>query len=132
MVTSATATRLVVTVPAGAGNGKVSVTTGGATVQSPESFTLAAPAPSITTVAPASGIAGATVTLTGGRFATALTDNVVGFGGGIVVRVTVRTATTLVVEVPPGGHRTGRGRGRGRGRDGRRPTAEACRRAPSG
>ncbi|MET4922262.1 IPT/TIG domain-containing protein, partial [Streptomyces sp. PSRA5] len=32
-VTSATATRLVVTVPAGAANGKVSVTTGGATVQ---------------------------------------------------------------------------------------------------
>ncbi|MFI6086071.1 RHS repeat-associated core domain-containing protein [Streptomyces sp. NPDC051217] len=100
-VTSATATRLVVTIPAAAANDKVSVTKGGTTAQSPESFTLAASAPSITALAPASGVVGATVTLTGAGFATALIDNVVRFGGGIVARVTARTATTLTVEVPP-------------------------------
>ncbi|MFD3483256.1 RHS repeat-associated core domain-containing protein [Streptomyces sp. NPDC058665] len=99
-VTSASATRLVVTVPTAAADGKVSVTTGGTTVQSPESFTLAAPAPSLTAVAPASGTVDTEVTLTGAGFATALTDNVVRFGGGIVAQVTGRTATTLKVKVP--------------------------------
>ncbi|MEU0957160.1 RHS repeat-associated core domain-containing protein [Streptomyces niveus] len=101
-VTSATATRLVVTVPAAAADGKVSVTTGGTTVQSPESFTLAAPAPSLTAVAPVSGTVDSEVTLTGAGFATSLADNVVRFGGGMVAQVTGRTATTLTVQVPLG------------------------------
>ncbi|WP_329392110.1 RHS repeat-associated core domain-containing protein [Streptomyces sp. NBC_01716] len=101
-VDSATATRLVVTVPAAAASGKVSVTTGGTTVQSAESFTLATPAPSLMAVAPASGTVDTEVTLTGAGFAPALTDNVVRFGGGIVAQVTARTATALTVRVPLG------------------------------
>lgn len=101
-VTSATATRLVVTVPAAAATGKVSVTRGTTTAQSPETFTLAAPGPSLTTVAPASGVVDSEVTLTGAGFATALTENVVRFGGGVVAQVTGRSATTLTVRVPLG------------------------------
>ncbi|WP_158712287.1 IPT/TIG domain-containing protein [Streptomyces sp. NRRL F-5135] len=42
-VVSVSATRLKVKVPPAAGNGNVSVTTGGHTAESPESFTLAGP-----------------------------------------------------------------------------------------
>ncbi|MFF7717534.1 RHS repeat-associated core domain-containing protein [Streptomyces sp. NPDC007988] len=105
-VVSASATRLAVKVPQHAVNGKVSVTVGGTTVQSPEAFTLASPGPTIASVAPASGATGAEVTLTGMGFAPVLTDNVVRFGGGIVAEVTARTDTTVKVKVP-GGAATG-------------------------
>ncbi|MFJ6943304.1 RHS repeat-associated core domain-containing protein [Streptomyces wuyuanensis] len=101
-VVAASATRLVVKVPQDAGNGKVSVTVSGTTVQSPEAFTLASPGPTIASVAPASGATGAEVTLTGTGFAPVLTDNVVRFGGGIVAEVTARTDTTVKVKVPEG------------------------------
>ncbi|MFC5802176.1 RHS repeat-associated core domain-containing protein [Streptomyces formicae] len=101
-VVSASATRLTVKVPQGAGNGKVSVTVSGTTVQSPEAFTLASPGPTIAGVAPTSGAAGAEVVLTGSGFAAALTDNVVRFGGGLVAEVKSQTGTTLTVVVPPG------------------------------
>ncbi|MCL7377079.1 RHS repeat-associated core domain-containing protein [Streptomyces sp. 35G-GA-8] len=101
-VVSATATRLKVKVPAAAGNGKVSVTRGGGTAQSPESFTLAAPAPSVSTMDPASGAVGASVVLTGSGFASTPSENVVRFGGGVLAEVTARTATALTVKVPAG------------------------------
>ncbi|MBT2525585.1 IPT/TIG domain-containing protein [Streptomyces sp. ISL-99] len=101
-ILSASATRLTVKVPASAGNGKVSVTTGGATAESPESFTLASPRPALTGMAPTTGALDAEVTLSGSGFAPALSDNVVRFGGGVVAHVTGRTDTTLTVRVPPG------------------------------
>ncbi|MFD8917445.1 RHS repeat-associated core domain-containing protein [Streptomyces sp. NPDC059569] len=101
-VVSASATRLKVKVPAAAVTGKVSVTTGGATAQSPESFTLAAPAPSVTKVDPTSGYAGTSVVLSGSGFAAATADNVVRFGGGVVAEIVERTDTALKVLVPAG------------------------------
>ncbi|WP_405608193.1 RHS repeat-associated core domain-containing protein [Streptomyces sp. NBC_01508] len=100
-VTSASATRLVVTVPAAAANGKVSVTTGGTTAQSPESFTFAA-APSISKIEPTTGGAGGHVVITGADFASTVTENVVRFGGGMVAEVTNRTSNALTVLVPVG------------------------------
>ncbi|MFJ9028570.1 RHS repeat-associated core domain-containing protein [Streptomyces sp. NPDC102274] len=101
-VVSASATRLKVKVPAAAGNGKVSVTAGGGTAQSPESFTLAAPAPSVTTMDPTSGYAGTSVVLSGSGFADATTDNVVRFGGGVVAQIVERSDSALKVLVPAG------------------------------
>ncbi|WUW19284.1 polymorphic toxin-type HINT domain-containing protein [Streptomyces sp. NBC_01463] len=101
-VVTASVTRLEVKVPAGAGAGKVSVTAGGVTVASPETFTLAASGPSLTAIAPVSGLAGAQVTLTGTGFASVRTDNVVRFAGGAIAQVTARTDTSLTVKVPPG------------------------------
>ncbi|WP_171908294.1 restriction endonuclease fold toxin [Streptomyces niveus] len=98
-VTSATATRLVVTVPAGAANDKVSVTTGGASAQSPESFTSTS-SPTVSKIEPAFGGAGSQVVITGTNFAA--TDTVVRFGGGTVAEVTDRTDTSLTVQVPAG------------------------------
>ncbi|WP_079125462.1 RHS repeat-associated core domain-containing protein [Streptomyces lushanensis] len=101
-VVSASATRLKVKVPQAAATAKVSVTVAGTTAQSPETFTLAAPAPSVTTVAPASGYAGTQVVLTGSGFAPVTTDNVVRFGGGVIAEITARTDTALTVVVPVG------------------------------
>ncbi|MFE4177251.1 RHS repeat-associated core domain-containing protein [Streptomyces sp. NPDC056909] len=101
-VVSASATRLKVKVPAAAGNGKVSVTVAGSTAQSPESFTLAAPAPTVTKIEPASGYAGTHVVLTGSGFAPTTTDNVVRFNGGTVAEITTRSGSALTVVVPVG------------------------------
>ncbi|MGW2722394.1 RHS repeat-associated core domain-containing protein [Streptomyces sp. NPDC001492] len=105
-VTSASATRLVVSVPSDAVSGKVAVTVAGKTVEATESFTVAAAGPTISKVEPASGATGAQVVITGTGFATAATENVVRFNG-IVAEVKDRTNTTLTVEVPPTA-RTGR------------------------
>ncbi|MFD3483499.1 RHS repeat-associated core domain-containing protein [Streptomyces sp. NPDC058665] len=101
-VVSASATRLTVKVPAAAGNGKVSVTTGGTTAQSPETFALAGPAPAVTKVEPASGLVGTKVVLTGSGFAPAVTDNVVRFTGGTVAEIDTRSDSALTVTVPAG------------------------------
>ncbi|MFI6697851.1 IPT/TIG domain-containing protein [Streptomyces sp. NPDC050509] len=99
-VVSASRTRLVITVPAGAADGKVSVTAGGATEQTPETFALAAAGPSITKVAPETGPVGTVVTLSGAGFAASVPGNVVRFGGGAVAEVTERGDTALTVRVP--------------------------------
>ncbi|MET9913450.1 IPT/TIG domain-containing protein [Streptomyces sp. NPDC006476] len=78
-VTSAFATRLTVTVPANAVSGKVAVTAGGSTAEAAETFTVASPGPTISAVAPVSGVEGTQVTLTGTGFASAATDNLVRF-----------------------------------------------------
>ncbi len=101
-VVSASATRLVVTVPAGAAHGKVSVVVGGKSVESLEAFTPASSGPSISKIEPSSGQAGTEVKVTGSGFAAAATDNVVRFGGGIVAEVVGRTDTALTVKVPAG------------------------------
>ncbi|MFI8515600.1 RHS repeat-associated core domain-containing protein [Streptomyces sp. NPDC085460] len=105
-VTSASATRLTVTVPSGAGSGKVTVTEGGSTAEAAEQFTVASSGPTITAMQPASGGLGSEVVLTGSGFAAKATDNVVRFNGLVAV-VKEHTPTSLRVEVPPNA-RTGR------------------------
>ncbi|MEU9631562.1 RHS repeat-associated core domain-containing protein [Streptomyces luteogriseus] len=105
-VTSASTTRLVVTVPSGAVNGKVTVSAGGASADAPEAFIVAPSGPSVTKVEPASGGPGSEVTLSGAGFASAVTDNVVRFNG-LVAEVKKASGSSLTVEVPPHA-RTGR------------------------
>ncbi|MFG3285304.1 polymorphic toxin-type HINT domain-containing protein [Streptomyces sp. NPDC048111] len=100
-VASATTTRLVVTVPPGAASGKISVTAGGKTVQSTESFTLAAPAPTVAQMQPASGPTGSQVTISGSAFAATAGDNTVRFNGRLA-EVTAAASSSLKVTVPPG------------------------------
>lgn len=78
-VTSASATRLVVTVPSGAVKGPVSVAVGTASAASAETFTPALGNPSVTSYAPTSGPPGTVVVLSGSGFASAKTDNIVRF-----------------------------------------------------
>ncbi|MGI5372628.1 RHS repeat-associated core domain-containing protein [Streptomyces iakyrus] len=105
-VISASATRLVVTVPSGAVNGKVTVSASGASADAAEAFIVAPAGPSVTKVEPASGAPGSEVTLSGAGFASAVTDNVVRFNG-LVAQVKKASASSLTVEVPPHA-RTGR------------------------
>ncbi|MFJ3505608.1 RHS repeat-associated core domain-containing protein [Streptomyces sp. NPDC090135] len=105
-VVSASATRLVVTVPSDAVNGKVTVTVAGKTAEAGETFSVSPSGPVISSVLPISGVAGTPVVLTGSGFAETATENVVRFNG-IVAEVKERTGTSLTVEVPPSA-RTGR------------------------
>ncbi|GAA4027034.1 hypothetical protein GCM10022232_85930 [Streptomyces plumbiresistens] len=105
-ITSASATRLVVTIPSNAVSGKVAATVGGSTTEAAESFTVASAGPTISKVEPSSGAPGAPVVLSGSGFAATATENVVRFNG-IVAEVKTHTGTSLTVEVPPNG-RTGR------------------------
>lgn len=96
--TVADAATLTFTVPAGATSGAVAVTTQGGTATSTNPFTVIA-APTIASLAPASGPVGTTVTVTGSNLtgATALTLN-----GVAITGFTVVNATTLTFVVPTG------------------------------
>jgi len=100
VVTSATASALTVTAPAGGSTGTVTVTTTGGTATGPVFTYLKAP--SITTINPTSGKAGAAVTITGVNFEAVAANNVVKFNGTSAV-VTTATTTSLVVAAPVGG-----------------------------
>src|SRR2546427_7176184 len=71
-VSSATATQLVVTVPAGATTGALSVTSPGGSANSASAFTVLSDAglPTITSFTPAIGPASTAVTITGTHFDT--------------------------------------------------------------
>ena len=92
-----TATQIFVAVPTGATSGKLAVTTPAGTATSPGTFTVVA-APTITSFTPTSGVAGATVTLTGTGFtgATKVTFN------GRTATFTVGSATRITATVPTG------------------------------
>ncbi|MFK4148214.1 RHS repeat-associated core domain-containing protein [Streptomyces sp. NPDC004065] len=105
-VDSASATRLVVTVPSAAAGGKVTVSVGGSTAEANESFVVLPPGPAISKIEPTAGAPGTEVYLTGTGFAPAATDNVVRFNG-LVAPVKEHTSTSLTVVVPPNA-RTGR------------------------
>lgn len=98
-VISSTSTTISATVPAGATSGKISVTTGGATALSSDDFTVISH--TITSVAPASGLIGAPITITGTDFNTTPANNIVKFNN-TTATVTASTTTTLSVTVPPG------------------------------
>ncbi len=99
-VSSASATALVVTVPAAATSGKITVTVNSLTATSATDFNIYQ-APTITSFNPASNNAGGTVTITGTNFDATAANNVVKFNG-TAATVTSATATTLVVNVPTG------------------------------
>jgi RHS repeat-associated protein len=100
-VTSASAVRLVATVPAGATSGTVTVTTTGGTATSQQAFTVdpAVVAPTVTGFSPSTGAAGTSVTITGTGFDPTAGNNNVAFGR-TRARVTAATSTSLTVAVP--------------------------------
>jgi len=98
--TSWSASSIGVTVPAGATTGNVVVTVGGA-ASNGVSFTVTAPAPSITSLNPASGLAGSPVTISGANFGTTQGTSTVQFNG-TAATPTSWSATSIGVTVPAG------------------------------
>lgn len=96
-VTSATATELVVTVPATATTGKISVTVNGKTAISSADFTVLQT--TVTGFSPASGPVGTSVTISGTNFSATPSENTVKFNG-VTATVTNASATELTVTVP--------------------------------
>jgi hypothetical protein len=91
------ATSIQATVPAGATTGRLSVTTAGGTASSASNFTVLIP-PTITSFTPASGAAGASVTINGTNFTGVTAVRFNGTGAGF----TVTSATTIQTTVPAG------------------------------
>jgi hypothetical protein len=101
VVKSATATQLIVIVPANAATGPVSVGFGNHSVIAWDLVFTVLPSdgPTLSAVAPTSGTAGTAVTLTGTGFSATPSQNIVKFNG-IEATVTNATTTTLTVTVP--------------------------------
>ncbi|MBS0571464.1 MAG: IPT/TIG domain-containing protein [Proteobacteria bacterium] len=99
-VTSASTTKLVVTVPSGATSGAIAVTVSGKTGTSSGDFTVTAP-PTISTFSPTSGPIGTSVTITGTKFSATASNDTVKFNG-TAATVTSATSTQLVATVPTG------------------------------
>ncbi|MFD2718360.1 IPT/TIG domain-containing protein [Hymenobacter monticola] len=97
-VLSATATTLTVRVPAGASTGPVQVVTGEGAGRSAQAFTVYQ-APTLAPLAPAEGVPGAVVTITGTAFSAVAAQDTVRFNG-LLATVQQATATTLRVVVP--------------------------------
>jgi YD repeat-containing protein len=99
-VTSATATRLIVTVPEGATTGLISVTSPGGSDTSDGVFSIGTTSPpTITNFSPTAGAPGDAVTITGTNFQAAIGDNKVKFSSGKAT-VTSANATTIGANVP--------------------------------
>ncbi len=98
VVTSATSTELVTTVPVGATTGPITVKVGLYTATSPADFVVT---PAITAVTPSTGPTGTAVTITGTSFSIIPADNIVMFNGTAAV-VTSSTATSIATTVPVG------------------------------
>ena len=93
-------TQITATVPAGATTGPLSVVTSSGPAASASSFSVLSGdgAPTVTSFTPASGMANASVTITGGNFAgvTAVTFN------GVSASFTVNSLTQITASVPSG------------------------------
>ncbi len=98
--TSWSATSIVVPVPAGATTGNVVVTVGGV-ASNGVSFTVTVPTPSITSLNPASGLVGTSVTITGTNFGATQGTNTVKFNGTTATPASW-SATSIVAPVPVG------------------------------
>src|SRR5262249_29561530 len=98
VITSATATKIVVTVPQGARSGFVNLWVNGQTGQGPSFIVQQL---NITAIAPDNGLAGTTVTISGNGFSTTPANNKV-FFNGLAAIITAATATQLTVTVPTG------------------------------
>jgi hypothetical protein len=105
-VSTATATSLTVTVPAGATTGKVSVTVGGITVTSTNDFTVSAAAltPTIISFAPLNGTVGTSVVITGTNFDPVVANNTVKFSPNVIATINNVSAdgNSITVTVPAG------------------------------
>ncbi len=102
LVTAASATSLMTTVPSGATTGPITVTTRGGTATSGSNFTvITALPPTISGFSPAAGHLGSLVTVIGTNFDPAPSGNQVRLGG-VLVTVQSATSTQLVVSVPTG------------------------------
>ncbi|HZR02484.1 MAG TPA: IPT/TIG domain-containing protein, partial [Burkholderiales bacterium] len=95
VVTSATSTQLVATVPVGATTGTIKVTVGTKSVTSSASFTVIQ-APNISAFSPAFGAAGTAVEIDGTNFSSTPANDLVAFNG---TQATVSSATTTAVSV---------------------------------
>ncbi len=97
-VISVAINKLVVSVPAGATTGKITVTVGATTTTSIDDFVVAANtgAPTITGFTPTCAVYGSTVTLTGTNFDTATNATKVEIGNSIV-QATVNSATSITL-----------------------------------
>jgi RHS repeat-associated protein len=99
-ITSASATKLVVTVPAGATTGPISVTTPAGSATSASSFTVAASKqPSISGFSPTIGTPGTSVTINGSNFDPRVVNDVVTFNG-LRADLASASATTISATVP--------------------------------
>jgi hypothetical protein len=99
-VSSATASTLVVTAPAGGSTGAITVATAGGTATGPVFTYLQAPA--ITSISPASAKAGSAITITGTNFDVIASNDIVKFNG-TTATVTSATSTSLVATAPVAG-----------------------------
>ncbi|WP_203912639.1 RHS repeat-associated core domain-containing protein [Rhizocola hellebori] len=101
-VVSASATQLVVTVPAGTTTGTVAVVTSAGSASSTQPFTLevAANAPTVAGFSPVSGGEGTVITISGTGFDPDPARNTVLFNQAARGKVTAATSTSLTVEVP--------------------------------
>jgi len=98
--TSWSTTSIGVTVPAGATTGNVVVTVGGV-ASNGVSFTVTTPAPSLTSLNPASGLVGSPITISGANFGATQGTSTVKFNG-IAATPTSWSATSIVATVPAG------------------------------
>ncbi len=98
--TSWSATSIVVPVPTGATTGSVVVTVGGV-ASNGVNFAMTAPAPSITSLNPTSGLVGTSVTIAGANFGATQGTSTVKFNG-TTATPTNWSATSIVVQVPAG------------------------------
>lgn len=103
-VSSASTTKLVVTVPSGATTGTVSVTSpnGSDTSDGPFTVTAGTGAPTITSFSPTSAVAGTSITITGTNFETASPTNNRPYFNRSVTGATAATTTTVTAAVPSG------------------------------
>ena len=99
--TNWSATSIVALVPAGATTGNVVVTVGGLASNGVNFTVSAVPAPSIASLNPTSGLAGASVTITGANFGATQGSNTVKFNG-TAATPTNWSATGIAALVPPG------------------------------
>src|SRR4029077_16837257 len=98
--TSWSASSIAVPVPVGATSGPVVVTVGGV-ASNGMTFTVTLPPPSLTSVLPASGVVGTSVTLTGANFGATQGTSSVQFNG-TAATPTSWSASSIAVPVPVG------------------------------
>jgi hypothetical protein len=100
-IDSATSTKIVARVPAGATDGPISVTVNGVKATSVGAFNVTtAPAPAISSFEPSSAFTGQEVIIHGSNFSASAAMNAVRFNGSDKADVVSATPTQLVVRVP--------------------------------
>lgn len=102
MVSAASSTMLTVTVPPNAVTGRINVTVAALSGSSTTDFKVLPPLPVISSLSPALGLEGDTITISGAGFSPTIAQNTVSFAGNVHATIAAATATQLKVTVPPG------------------------------